>query len=400
MIRYPGNVIHIETRQQTRSYNYYVQSDNLSIEEVVWWNALKENILSLTPLDPFISPLMITCLLRATRNQRLRMMASTKSLNGTGSKLTNSQFAAKQNLADAKSNDRSQTQTVHIAKPEKGKSLTDFQSVYNAIATKMKSESDYDDGTGYGPVLVRLSWHSSATYNIHDNSGGSYGGTFRFKKEASDPLSKGLENATKFLDPIHEEFPWISHGDLYTICGVTAIQELGGPKIPWRQGRVDTGPETVPAQGRLPVPEGDATYVRKYYERFGFDDQEVVALLGAHILGKTHLKNSGYDGPWDDDTNIFTNEFFGNLLERDWTLEKNDSGRMQYNAKGGIMMLPTDYALVQDPKYLKYVQKYAKDQDAFFSDFRDIYVKLLESGIDFDESIEPFVLKTLKEQSE
>lgn len=286
---------------------------------------------------------------------------------------------------------------IHLAKPEQGKSFQDFQNVYNAIAKKMRKEPQYDDNTGYGPVLVRLAWHSSGTYDKTDNSGGSYGGTFRFKKEASDPLSKGLENATRFLLPIHEEFPWISHGDLYTLGGVTAIQELHSPKIPWRPGRVDTGENTVPENGRLPEPTWNADYVRKFYNRFDFTDQEVVALLGAHILGKTHLKNSGYKGAWDDDTNVFSNEFFVNLLKEDWKLEKNEDGNLQYDSKKGIMMLPTDYALRQDPKYLTYVRKYAADEETFFKDFKDIFVKLLEKGIDFGNSTR-FVFKTLQEQ--
>lgn len=287
---------------------------------------------------------------------------------------------------------------THIAKVEPGRGLEDFQKIYNAIAEKMRAEKDYDDNTGYGPVLVRLAWHSSGTYDKRDNSGGSYGGTFRFKKEASDPLSKGLENATKFLAPIYEQFPWISHGDLYTLGGITAIQELHGPKIPWRPGRVDTGADTVPDNGRLPPPEWNADKVRHFYDRFGFTDQETVALLGAHILGKTHLKNSGYDGPWDDDTNIFTNEFYANLLKENWKYEKNAAGNMQYDSKKGIMMLPTDYALIQDPKYLVYVKKYANDQDAFFEDFKNVFVKLLERGITFDESSQRYVFKTLDEQ--
>lgn len=288
--------------------------------------------------------------------------------------------------------------TTHLAKVEQGKDFKDFQEVYNRIAQKVRDNKSYDNGTGYGPVLVRLAWHSSGTYDKGDNSGGSYGGTFRFKKEASDPLSKGLENATSFLKPVHEEYPWISHGDLYTLGGVTAIQELHGPKIPWRPGRVDTGAETVPENGRLPDPTWDADLVRSFYDRFGFNDQEVVALLGAHILGKTHLKNSGFDGPWDDDTDVFTNEFYANLLKEDWKYEKNEAGNMQYDSKKGIMMLPTDYALIQDPKYRVYVEKYASDQDAFFEDFKNVFVKLLEGGITFEESIPRFVFKTLNEQ--
>lgn len=64
------------------------------------------------------------------------------------------------------------------------------------------------------------------------------------------------------------------------------------------------------------------------------------------------------------------------------------------------MMLPTDYALIQDPKYLNYVKKYANDQDAFFEDFKNVFVKLLENGIKYDSSIPTFVFKTLDEQEE
>lgn len=290
------------------------------------------------------------------------------------------------------------TVVVHSAKMEEGRDFKDFQNVYNAIAKKMREESDYDDKIGYGPVLVRLAWHSSGTYDKANNSGGSYGGTFRFKKESSDPLSKGLENATGFLASIREEFPWISHGDLYTLGGVTAIQELHGPKIPWRPGRVDTGKETVPDNGRLPVPTGNAKYVRNYYKRFGFSDQEVVALLGAHILGKTHLKNSGFEGPWDDDQNVFTNDFYVNLLKENWKFEENDAGNMQYNSAKGDMMLPTDFALRQDPKFLEYVKKYATDQQAWFEDFKNVFIKLVENGITYDNSTPRFVFKTLQEE--
>lgn len=290
------------------------------------------------------------------------------------------------------------TAIVHTAKTEEGRDFKDFQNVYNAIAKKLRDETEYDNKIGYGPVLVRLAWHSSGTYDKTDNSGGSYGGTFRFPKEARDPLSRGLKNATNFLAPIREKFPWISHGDLYTLGGITAIQELHGPKIPWRPGRIDAGEETVPENGRLPVPTGDANYVRNYYNRFGFDDQEVVALLGAHILGKTHLKNSGFEGPWDDDQNIFSNDFYVNLLTEDWKFEKNDAGNMQYNSPKGDMMLPTDYALREDPKYLKYVKKYASNQHAWFEDFKKVFIKLVENGITFNESTPRFVFKTLKEQ--
>lgn len=286
---------------------------------------------------------------------------------------------------------------LHTAQQEKNSE--DYQEVYNAIATKMREEKDFDNNNGYGPVLVRLSWHVCGTWDKRDNSGGSFGGTYRFKKEMNDPLSRGLQNGFKFLESIDKQFPWLSHGDLFTLGGVTAIQEMQGPKIPWRSGRVDEPESMVPDNGRLPEPHYGADYVRSYYERFNFTDQEVVALLGAHVLGKAHLKNSGYDGPWDDESNIFSNAFYDNLLKLKWTPEINDAGNKQYdNKEKGYMMLPTDYALFQDPKYLKYVKAYANDQDLFFKDFTKVYTKLIENGIEFPKENKPHLFKTLKEQ--
>lgn len=289
---------------------------------------------------------------------------------------------------------------LRIAEMEKDRTPEDFQKVYNAIAKKLIDEDEYDDYIGYGPVLLRLSWHSSGTWDMNDNSGGSYGGTYRFQKETDDPANKGLQNAKAFLEPIYEQFPWISHGDLYTLGGVTALQEMQGPKIPWRPGRVDLPENATPENGRLPDAENGADYVRNFFQRFGFTDQEVVALIGAHALGKTHMKNSGYDGPWGAATNTFSNEFFVNLLNEQWKAEKNEAGNTQYNSPSGFMMLPTDYSLKEDNVYLKYAKKYAEDQDAFFEDFKNAYKKLIENGIQFPEGTPTITFKTLDEQSD
>ena len=59
--------------------------------------------------------------------------------------------------------------------------IIDYQSVYNAIAKKL--ESDYDDGS-YGPILVRLAWHASGTFDKQTKTGGSNGSTMRYKPES------------------------------------------------------------------------------------------------------------------------------------------------------------------------------------------------------------------------
>lgn len=287
---------------------------------------------------------------------------------------------------------------VHLAKEEKEKTEADYQKVYNEIAERVRDQDDYDNYIGYAPVLVRLAWHCSGTWDKKDNTGGSFGGTYRFRKETGDPSNAGLQNAAKFLDPVKEKFPWVSYGDLYTLGGVVGVQEAQGPKIPWRSGRVDQPEDTTPDNGRLPDGSKDADYVRNFYKRMNFNDREVVALLGAHCLGKTHLKNSGFEGPWGAANNIFTNEFFLNLLNEDWKLEKNEAGNKQYNSPKGYMMLPTDYALIQDSNFHKIVKEYAADQDAFFRDFAPAFAALLERGIDFPKNQPVHLFKTLDEQ--
>lgn len=57
-------------------------------------------------------------------------------------------------------------------------SKEDYQKVYDAVAQKLIDEDDYDDGS-YGPVLLRLGWHASGTYDLETGTGGSNGATMR-----------------------------------------------------------------------------------------------------------------------------------------------------------------------------------------------------------------------------
>lgn len=95
--------------------------------------------------------------------------------------------------------------------------------MYNAIADLL--EGDYDDGS-YGPVFVRLAWHASGTYDKNTKNGGSSGGTMRFNPEAGHAANAGLQIARDRLEQVKKKFPGISYGDLWTLAGVVAVQEM------------------------------------------------------------------------------------------------------------------------------------------------------------------------------
>lgn len=77
----------------------------------------------------------------------------------------------------------------------------DYQQVYNYIASRLDEKDDYDDGS-YGPVLLRLAWHCSGTYDEMTKTGGSNGATMRFAPEADHGANAGLKHARDFLEPV------------------------------------------------------------------------------------------------------------------------------------------------------------------------------------------------------
>ena len=62
----------------------------------------------------------------------------------------------------------------------------------------------------------------------------------------------------------------------------------------------------------------------------GFNDREIVALLGAHCIGRCHVENSGYWGPWTNAETTFSNEYFRLLVEEKWTEKKDHLGKVFY----------------------------------------------------------------------
>lgn len=222
-------------------------------------------------------------------------------------------------------------------------------------------------------------------------TGGSQLGTMRFKEEFSHGANAGLaETAISWMEGIKKKYgDRLSYADLYTLAGVVAVKELGGPQVPWSFGRKDSmNPEDVTPDGRLPaadsgspgVDKADAAHLREIFGRMGFTDQEIVALSGAHALGRCHTNASGYDGPWTPTPTLFNNAYFTLLTSIPWK-QKNWDGPFQYEgANDTIMMLPTDLVLIKDKSFKKHVKAYAKDEALFMKDFSSAFAKLLNLG--------------------
>lgn len=255
----------------------------------------------------------------------------------------------------------------------------DWEAMKADIALLFDPESD--DTAAFGPMLVRLAWHASGTYDKATNSGGSNGSTMRFPTEANDGANAGLHRARNLLEAIKKKYPKASYADIWTLAGAVAIERMGGPKISWKGGRVDyTSEEKCPPNGRLPNASLAEDHIRQVFYRMGFNDREIVALIGAHALGRCHTFNSGYDGPWTQAPYMFSNEFYRVLLEEEWKVRRW-KGPKQYENKGkDLMMLPSDMALVEDKEFRKYVEMYAEDEDLFFADFAAAFSKLLHLG--------------------
>lgn len=264
----------------------------------------------------------------------------------------------------------------------------DYQKVYDEIASRLEEKDDYDDGS-FGPVLLRLAWHASGTFDKATGTGGSNGATMRFAPESDHGANAGLLAARDFLEPVKAKFPWLTYSDLWILGGVAAIQEMQGPIIPFRPGRGDREAVACTPDGRLPDATQGSDHLRNIFYRMGFNDQEIVALSGAHALGRCHTDRSGYSGPWTFSPTVLTNDFFRLLVEEKWQWKKWN-GPKQYEDKTTqtLMMLPTDMVLVQDKKFRPHAERYAKSNDEFFKDFSAVIVRLFELGVPFAEGTE------------
>ncbi|KAL3649364.1 L-ascorbate peroxidase 1, cytosolic [Castilleja foliolosa] len=213
------------------------------------------------------------------------------------------------------------------------------------------------------PLMLRLAWHSAGTYDECTKTGGPFG-TMRFQAEQSHAANNGVDIAIRLLEPIKEQFPIISYADFYQLAGVVAVQVTGGPDVAFHPGRPDN-PE-APVEGRLPAATGGSDHLRDVFtKQMGLNDQDIVALSGAHTLGRCHKERSGFEGPWTTNPLIFDNSYFTELLKGDTE---------------GLLQLPSDKALLSDPSFRPLVEKYAADEDAFFADYAEAHLKLSELG--------------------
>lgn len=212
------------------------------------------------------------------------------------------------------------------------------------------------------PLILRLAWHSAGTYDVNTKTGGPFG-TIRHPDELAHAANNGLDIAVRLLEPIKHHFPILSYADFYQLAGVVAVEVTGGPEIPFHPGREDK-PEP-PEEGRLPDATKGLDHLRDVFGHMGLSDQDIVALSGAHTLGRCHKERSGFEGAWTPNPLIFDNSYFIELL----------SGE-----KEGLIQLPSDKALLTDPHFRPLVEKYVADEDAFFADYAEAHLKLSELG--------------------
>ncbi|XP_073111144.1 putative L-ascorbate peroxidase 6 isoform X13 [Elaeis guineensis] len=173
------------------------------------------------------------------------------------------------------------------------------------------------------------------------------------KTKAAGILRMAFHDAGTF-DKVKKEIDQIQQ-----VAGAVAILLCGGPEIPVRLGRLDA--RMPDPQGKLPRESFDASSLKRCFLEKGFSTQELVALSGAHTIG-----SKGFGDP-----NVFDNAYYKILLEKPWTSSAGMSS---------MIGLPSDRALVEDDECLRWIKIYAGDQVKFFDDFRNAYIKLVDSG--------------------
>ncbi|MFJ8952358.1 MULTISPECIES: catalase/peroxidase HPI [unclassified Streptomyces] len=206
----------------------------------------------------------------------------------------------------------------------------DLPAVKRDIAEVLTTSQDWwpADFGNYGPLMIRMAWHSAGTYRISDGRGGAGAGQQRFAPLNSWPDNGNLDKARRLLWPVKKKYGQsISWADLLILTGNVALETMGFKTFGFAGGRPDVwepdedvywGPEQVwlddqrytgdrdledplgaVQMGLIYVnPEGPngnpdpiaaARDIRETFRRMAMNDEETVALIaGGHTFGKTH----------------------------------------------------------------------------------------------------------------
>jgi catalase-peroxidase len=216
----------------------------------------------------------------------------------------------------------------------------DYEGLKKDIRKVLTETQDWwpADFGHYGPLFIRMAWHSAGTYRSADGRGGSRAGQQRFAPLNSWPDNANLDKARRLLWPIKQKYGnKISWADLMILTGNVALEDMGFPTYGFAGGRTDVwepetdvywGSETkwlddkrysadrklenplaAVQMGLIYVnPEGPngnpdpllaAKDIRETFKRMGMNDEETVALIaGGHTFGKTHGKGlASHVGP-------------------------------------------------------------------------------------------------------
>jgi catalase-peroxidase len=205
----------------------------------------------------------------------------------------------------------------------------DLNAVKKDLETLMTTSQAWwpADYGHYGPLFIRMAWHSAGTYRVNDGRGGAGGGQQRFEPLNSWPDNVSLDKARRLLWPIKQKYGQkISWADLMILSGNVALESMGFKTFGFAGGRVDDweadmvywGPENkwladqrysgdrnlqnplaAVQMGLIYVnPEGPngnpdpiaaARDIRETFARMAMNDEETVALIaGGHTFGKAH----------------------------------------------------------------------------------------------------------------
>lgn len=204
--------------------------------------------------------------------------------------------------------------------------MAELKKDMNALLTTSQDWWPADWGN-YGPLFIRLAWHSSGTYRTLDGRGGGDGGQMRFDPLNSWPDNGNLDKAKRLLWPLKQKYgERISWGDLMILAGTVGLENMGfktygfagGRSDDWEPDLVYWGPEVEmlasdreQRDGKLqrplgathmgliyvnpegpkgkPDPAGSAKNIRIAFGRMAMSDEETVALIaGGHTFGKMH----------------------------------------------------------------------------------------------------------------